>query len=326
MRLRLMFFLAAHLALVALSYGQTQDPWIGKKVVTQFGMVLNVGNDAVDHDNEAIRLDSDDPSYWVDRGMDWVKKEEYDRAIADCTEAIRLDPKYTRAYFVRGFAWDQKQEYDKAIADFSEAIHLEPKSVSSYLSRGMAWDQKEEHDKAIADFSEAIRLDPKKQGAYWNRGLAWSEKKEYDKAVADYSEAIRLDPRDVGSYWSRGNAWVAKKEYGNAIADYSEAIRLDPEYAAPYESRAWIWATCPDAKHRDGKKAVESAIKACKLTDWKDFGHLDTLAAAYAESGDFEKAIEFQKKALSQCSERYRKEFVKRLDLYKAKKPYRNLD
>src|SRR5262249_19208480 len=61
---------------------------------------------------------------------------------------------------------------------------------------------------------------------------------------------------------------------------------------------AWLWATGPDGV-RDGKRAVEAATRACELTDWKENEFLDTLAAAYAEVGDFDKAVEYQKKAVS---------------------------
>ena len=53
--------------------------------------------------------------------------------------------------------------------------------------------------------------------------------------------------------------WRDKGEYDKALADYAEAMRRDPGYAGSYNQRAWIWATCPEARFRDGKKAVESA-------------------------------------------------------------------
>ena len=280
---------------------------------------------AISDYSESIRLDPNDPIVWANRGNSWAGKKEYDKAIADYTESIRLDPEYAYAFYNRGNSWADKKEYGRAIADYNEAIRLDPDNALAFNNRGNTWLHKQEYDRAIADCDEAIRLDPKHATAFNNRGAAWANKAEYDKAIANFDEAIRLDPKYAHALVNRGVAWNTQKEYDKAIADLNEALWLDPRRVDSYNLRAWIWATCPVENYRDGKRAIESALRACELTEWKTAYTIGTLAAAYAESGDFEKAVEYQEKAMKlYTDDEDRQKGEKRLALYKAKKPYRD--
>ena len=108
---------------------------------------------------------------------------------------------------------------------------------------------------------------------------------------------LRLDPKNPWAYHKRGAARAAMGEYDKALADYADSLRVDPTNVWAYNAIAWLWATCPEAKVRDGKKAVEHATRACALSAWKDADSLDALAAAYAECGQFVEAIKWAQRA-----------------------------
>jgi tetratricopeptide (TPR) repeat protein len=251
-------------------------------------------------------------------------KSELDGALKDSDEAIRLDPRSASFYCGRGHIRICRNELEQAIADYTQAIRLDPKWVAAYIGRGDAWRSSRKYDEAIADYSEAIWLDPLAITAYHERGLSWHAKKEYEKAIIDYDLEIRLDPESAPAHTSRGFAWKAKGRYDKACADFKEAVELDPKSPEPLGGQAWIWASCPDARYRDGRKAVASATRACELSGWKRPCCLSALAAASAEISDYNQAIIWQTKANAIESDSSRKaEGEARLALYRENKPFR---
>jgi tetratricopeptide (TPR) repeat protein len=262
------------------------------------------------------------------RGYLKLRLRDYDGAIADFDEVIRLDPKLAVGYNNRGQARIQKKEYDGALADFDEAIRLDPKLAVAHDGRGTAHLARHEYDAAIADFDAAVKLDPNFAQAYSDRAVAYYAQGENARALPDAEQAVRLDPSSTRAIQSRGAIRDELGDYAGALADFDAAIKLDPAFAVPYGARAWIWATCPVAKYRDGKKAVQSATRGCELGKWKDFNLLHELAAARAEAGDFDAAVKWVTKALELAPEQdaspKRLALLREcLDHYRAKKPFR---
>jgi tetratricopeptide (TPR) repeat protein len=275
---------------------------------------------ATDYFSKRLRQDPRDSYALALRGALRPPKESA-KALADYNQSIRLDPKFAMVYHWRANLYYGQKEYDKALADCNQTIRLDPQYDWAYHLRGWCWFRKKEHAKALADFNKELRLNPADAVFYKDRGSLLLATGEPDKALADLQKAVRLQPKYANAWRYRGKALAAKKEYAKALADYDQAIRLDAKFAPAYSARAWLLATCPEAKYRDGRKAVESGRRACELAEEAE--HCAALAAAYAETGDFGKAVEWQTKAIKLAPTNEKDDLQARLRLYRQKKPYR---
>lgn len=169
--------------------------------------------------------------------------------------------------------------------------------------------------------------------AYAERAYEWLCKGNCANALKDYDAAVRLKPENAAFLNSRGFTWhmkgIGEEDRpvceDRALSDYAAAIRIDPKYASAINNRAWLLATSKVDRCRNGQVAVEEATKACELTQWKNPGYLDTLSVAYAEVGDFEQAIRWQKKALEDpvYAEEEGRNAKKKLALFGKKQPFR---
>src|SRR5262245_48080016 len=177
---------------------------------------------------------------------------------------------------------------------------------------------------ADSSLMASLRLVPTETVFYRDRGNVALARKEYDDELADYTKSIELDPAYMVPWNLRGRTWEAKKEYCKARADYEKAAELagkEPGFAGYHTALAVLLAACPDAMVRDGKKALEVAQRAYELA--KGPTELAALAAAHAELGEFDQAVEWQEKAIAAAAKTSADQYRERLKLYQDKKPYR---
>ena len=285
---------------------------------------------AIDLNNAALALEisPEEASVAVmNRGNAYGAKGESERALRDYNEAITLNPKNAGAYVDRALILSQRGEFEDADKDYREGLRLNPNQWQAYFNRATDDRDQGRLEEAIEDLNNVTKLNPQFAAAYASRGAIRMQKGEIDQAIKDYNRAIKLDPHSVNAYTGRAGAYARKKEYAKAISDLEKLARLNPKKPdVALNSLAWFRATCPEARVRDGSKAIAAATKACELTDWKEWGYIDTLAAAYAEAGKFEKAIKYQKQALKMVSNDQGgvvQEAKDRLALYQQHHPYR---
>jgi tetratricopeptide (TPR) repeat protein len=178
----------------------------------------------------------------------------------------------------------------------------------------------------IQELSLAIARSPRDPKFYVERAQAYEANGQYKTALADLDQAMTLRPDSAKYRYLRGIAYAYAGDAEAAKQDFARAEAMDPDSAESYNARAWLMATAPDPQMRDGTKAVESATRACQMTNWNDPEMLETLAAAYAESGDFADAIKWQQKAVDLTSPTLLvtlNQRQARLALYQNRRPWR---
>ena len=275
--------------------------------------------------NEAIRLDPSLASPYSKRGLVYRRHGKPKQAIAEFNLALRRNSNLAYLYNNRGLIYSDMGASDAAIRDFSEAIRRDPKYANAYHNRAVEYSKIGKNEQAIADYDEAIRRDPKVQNSHINRAFLFKQMGESRKAAADFDQVIRKSPRHTYDYVGRGDALLAKGKYKEAASDYRRALQLSPTHRDALNALAWLQATCPEASLRNGRDALQKSRKLCELTNWKNHAYIETLAAACAEVGNFDRAVQYQGQAIAMHHDAHGKRGMqKRLAVYRDRKPYRD--
>jgi len=238
---------------------------------------------------------------------------------------IEKNPLDHYAYNKRGIIWLYMGNQAKAISDFTRAITANLKFSEAYANRGVVWYLKGNYAKAISDFTAAIQIEPDHYKAHAYRGDAWYKQKLPDNAISDYQAALRIFPQYARAYNSRGFVWSKKGEYERALADYNRALEINPNFWTACCNLAWLLSTCADDRYRHGDRAVILAEKAVDIKANRI--SLECLAAAYAETANFDKAVSIQKNAIRSITEMGEtgslSQSNQRLRSYEAGRPWR---
>ncbi len=144
---------------------------------------------------------------------------DFSKALEHFNEAIRLDPLHTDAYLYRGLALIELAQYADALTDFETAIRMDGKMAeqANYFI-GLAKSSLGQYHEAIHYFSEAIRISPDHY-SFFQRGLAYLSVEEYGRALQDFDVALRLNPGFADAYLYRGKARYLTGLFAEALSD-----------------------------------------------------------------------------------------------------------
>lgn len=291
------------------------------------------------------------------RATIYRQQSKFDEALAALEEVAKRAPEAAEPYQAMGELYRLKEDFPKAIEQFTKVLEVEPDSLLALVHRAEAHLNNKQPDEALKDIESVLKANPglalahglKAQAlAHADRlpeaiaemkGLAESAPAEpefqmqlalyylYNKqpreAIAAYTDVLKLDDENFLALRGRADAYLGVGEHAKAAADFAKALQLDGEDSGALNNYAWLLATSPEDEVRDGKRAIELATKACELTEYKQSHILSTLAAAYAETGDFETARKWSQQAVDMNDPEHGEQLKQELASYEANKPWR---
>ena len=308
--------------------------------------------------DKAIELDPANADAYEAKGAAQFMQKDYDAALKTLDKAIELAPGSPLAYTHRARIYAIQKQNDKALSDLDKALDIQPRAIDFLLLRARVYQQAHKFDKALIDVNQVLRLSPGMEDALKLHALLAAGTGRIDQAISDleelnietpdntelmlqlamfyaadkqpqraidtYGEVLAKDSKSWMAYRGRADANLALGKQAGALADYEAALKLHPEDSGILNNLAWLLGTSTDDQLRNGKRAIELATQACKLTDYKQAHILSTLAASYAETGDFETAMNWSRKAVELGGSKEMKEQLgKELDSYKQHKAWR---
>lgn len=270
------------------------------------------------------------PGCWMafnNLGIVLSQKGEIDQAIAHYQKTLEMEPDFADAEYNLGNALVEKNEIDNAIIHCQRAVGLRPNDPEVQLALGNALLRKGMVEEAITHYEKAVALRPYYFAGHYNLSSALLEKGDVDAAIFHCRAALSIQPEHGDTYVNLGLALLEKGQVADAITQYEKALQVAPASISAQTNLAWLLATCPDASLRNGNKALELARQADQLSGGVNPLVRRTLAAAYAEVGQFAKAAEIAHGALRLVSEQgsgsLGAALEEELASYQAQRPYR---
>jgi tetratricopeptide (TPR) repeat protein len=262
-------------------------------------------------------------------GMALARQKKYDEAMAHYNAALKLNPDSAVAQNNLARILHTEGRFDEAIEHYNAAIQIDPKLALAHNNLGILLLQKNELAEGTLQLREAMRLNPTNSETQLNLAFALNQQGQWPEASELFSKNVRGDLPDPKAHYEYAVALGHLKQTRAAMGQYAAALLMQPDFPDALDGLAWILSTDASPDFRNGTEAVKMAERACALTGNQDPMKLKTLAAAYAETGNFAAAAKTASAARDFAVKAGRQELVGECSLmlehFKRSEPWRSL-
>ena len=273
--------------------------------------------------DQAHQAAPDEPEPLQQRGEVYRQLDEFDKAVEQFTELLDRDPDAVLPRIHRAEALHKAERPDEALADIDALLEQRPNFVPAARLKAEIYASQDDMDQAIAVLDEFSRKAPHALELSLQLALYQLVNKRPEEAIEAYSRALIADNNNYIALRGRGDAYLNIGDHHAALEDFERAIAVRDDDPELLNNLAWLLATSPDDDVRDGQRAIGLATKAGEATEFKRAHVLSTLAAAYAETGDFQSAREWSQKAVDMNDPIHGPQLAKELESYQQEEPWR---
>ena len=290
-------------------------------------LMLKRFDDAVAAFDKAISLAPRLPGLYVNRARVHALQEKFDEAMKDLGEALSIDRNDVGALLLRARVYQIQQKFDEAMEDVNRLLRVRPGLIAGLELRAAINAAQGNYKEAIDDLELLRRDDPSDIERLLQLGVIYNAAQRPRKAIEIFDEVLKKESGNWSAHYGRADALLSIGKHVEAVADYEAALKEQPEHSGILNNLAWVLATSPMDNVRNAKRSIELGTKACEVTNYTRPHILSTLAAAYAEAGDWENAVKWSSKSIEIADEddENRPQLEKELQSYKEKKPWREL-
>lgn len=277
--------------------------------------VVTKAIDAIPRAADALRLQ---------RAKFYAHEKQWKEALADLEKLLGERPKDLLVRLFRAEVYSQQERYEEALEDAKIVRKGAPNSPQAATLESELLRKLKREDEAVAVLEKFVKRHPEDLEMHGALALLYFQTKHYQQAEKQLSDLLDELPGNLLALQIRANTYVMMGKHVDAVHDYKKVLEQKPDDVNALNNLAWMLATSTQEGIRNAKSAIEYSERAAKITEFKQSYILSTVAAAYAESGDFAKALEWLDKADAVCEDPSQKTSLKaERESYDKKRPWR---